>query len=413
MLLQRTNDNDWSSSRGYYGKKAVPELVSGTSRGRWEDDSVKMERHLKYSSLSRAMFPLRTGHQQMFNPLGVPLMDIFAIETEKEYGWTYPSSDTMISLQRNRGLSREMLETCRVEEIVLNGDQSEEDQHKIIAWHYDQLRRDQAEMPGSPLSLDVEQVVCSLMDVLDLAGKRDHRGDHVKLHPRPGPDYYFSRPDKSYQFPCRIMWGNGVTWAIMLTILTNPKKTKEGVDHIVRKFCVPGYIVDLLEDLPIVTGFGIKGDVLSIEDTFSLLAGREVKLHGFVELSSLMLCAGWGLRTVNMPSVHAVVCGSVLNKMVSQADGRWGVTWDKLAPSMRVYALGDIKHGWLVYTTVIGLLLRDMFPDPESALYLCRGTQEEFVRAFNVFVVEALVGAELHPDVFANPSTRETLLKSL
>ena len=34
--------------------------------------------------------------------------------------------------------------------------------------------------------------------------------------------------------------------------------------------------------MPFVTGFGIKGDVLVIEDTFSLMVGRDLKLSGFV-----------------------------------------------------------------------------------------------------------------------------------
>ena len=117
---------------------------------------------------------------------------------------------------------------------------------------------------------------------------------------------------------------------------------------------VPEYIIELLEGLPLSVGFGIKGDVLAIEDTCSLLAGRPVKLSGFVELGSLMLFSGWGLRTVNMPATHAIVCGSVLNKTVSCADERWGVKWDELAESLRVYALGDIKHGWIVWSCVLG-----------------------------------------------------------
>ena len=100
------------------------------------------------------------------------------------------------------------------------------------------------------------------------------------------------------------MWGNGITWALMVTILTNPKKDGNRVMHSVQKFEVPEFILELIESL--VTGFGIKGDVLAIEDTFSLLAGGPVKLNGFVELGSLMLLGGWGLRTVNMPAAHAI-----------------------------------------------------------------------------------------------------------
>ena len=144
-----------------------------------------------------------------------------------------------------------------------------------------------------------------------------------------------------------------------------------------------------------------------------LLAGRPVKLSGFVELGSLMLFAGWGLRTVNMPATHAIVCGSVLNKTVSCADERWGVKWDDLAKSLRVYALGDIKHCWIIWSCVLGCLLRDIFPDPEAALYLTGTTQAEFVQGFSVFVLESLVGIESYPTALSKAQTREELLNLL
>ena len=68
-----------------------------------------------------------------------------------------------------------------------------------------------------------------------------------------------------------------------------------------------------------------------------------------------MLFAGWGMETVNMPATHAVTTGSVLNKMVSRADEQWGVKWEDLAESIRCYALGDVKHGHLVWTVPIRL----------------------------------------------------------
>ena len=98
-----------------------------------------------------------------------------------------------------------------------------------------------------------------------------------------------------------------------------------------------------------------------------------------------------------MPATHAIVCGSVLNKTVSCGDERWGLKWDDLAESLRVYALGDVKHGWIIWTTVLGCLLRDVFPDPESALYLTGTTQAKFVQGFSTFVLESLMGTESHP----------------
>ena len=91
------------------------------------------------------------------------------------------------------------------------------------------------------------------------------------------------------QLPVRVMVGNGLTWALMLPILTEPKQTGSRTSHRVIQFDVLDYIVKLLSDMPLVTGFGTRRDVLGIKDTFSLLTGRPVKLSGFVELGPLLL----------------------------------------------------------------------------------------------------------------------------
>ena len=251
LLVPRTATNHWSNTTGTYSKDNVPLLVTGRKDDKWEKDRVKMERHLKFSSLDQAMFPEKEPFKRMFNPLDVPILDILAVETERDYGWQYPSKETMMGLQANRGLARAMLRRCEVREIVLNGGQSEEDQKDIINWHYKQLAKDQEQMPGAPLSLDVEQVPCTLMDVFEICGQRRHKGDYVKLHTKPGPDYHGRHADRHIQFPCRLMWGNGVTWAVMVTILTDPVTKGNHTTHEVKKFKVPEYIINLLEGLPL------------------------------------------------------------------------------------------------------------------------------------------------------------------
>ena len=103
------------------------------------------------------------------------------------------------------------------------------------------------------------------------------------------------------------MWENGVTWVVMVTTLTNPLTNNGRTIHSVKKFVVPEYIIELLEGLPLSMGFGIKGDVLAIEDTFSLLAGRPVKLSGFVELGSLIFVCWVGFEDCEHAS-HTCNC---------------------------------------------------------------------------------------------------------
>ena len=217
---------------------------------------------------------------------------------------------------------------------------------------------DNEAMPNSPLSLEVEQVRCTLRDVLCSAGQQPYKKSMVTLSNSQGKEYYGMHRDRFLQLPARVMIGNGISRALMITILSNPKRISSSSrkTHRVKKFWVPEYIVELLEELPFMVGFHIRGDVLTNEDTFSLMVGQDLKLSSFVELGSLCLYAGWAYPTCNMPAMHGIVTGSILIKLVSQAD-------DQLWEAMRVYAIADL-HCWLIWNILVGCLLWIIFPDP-------------------------------------------------
>ena len=146
-------------------------------------------------------------------------------------------------------------------------------------------------MLNSPLSLDVEQVRYTLKDVLRLAVQQPYDKSTETLSDSPGKDYYGNHRDRFVQLLVRVMVGNGITWSLMITILSDPKRIRSSCKrtHRVRKFQVPDYVVELLEGLPFMVGFGIRGDVLAIDDTFSLMVGQDLELSGFFELGSLCL----------------------------------------------------------------------------------------------------------------------------
>ena len=209
-----------------------------------------------------------------------------------------------------------------------------------------------------------------MKDVLRLGGQQSYLKSAVTLSDHPRDKKCGAHNDRYIQLLVRVMWGNGLSWAVMLTILTEPQRTGSKTSHRGKKFEVPDYVVSLLRNLPLVTGFGIRGDVLAIEDTFSLLTGRPVKLSGFVELGSLMLLEGWAMPTCNMPACHALMTGSILNKHVSRADDQWGQKWSQIPDAMQMYAITDLKHGWLTWVIAVGCMLRDLFPDPDAKLFL-------------------------------------------
>ena len=99
--------------------------------------------------------------------------------------------------------------------------------------------------------------------MLRLAEQIPYDKSLVSLSNSPGKEYFGSRKDRFVQLPIRVMIGNGVTWSLMIT---NPKQdgSSRRRRHTVKKFKVPKYITELLESLPFVIGFGIRGDVLAI-----------------------------------------------------------------------------------------------------------------------------------------------------
>jgi len=58
------------------------------------------------------------------------------------------------------------------------------------------------------------------------------------------------------------------------------------------------------------------------------------------------------------------VLRTLFNKNVLTGDDYWGVRWQQIPESLRCYALGDIMFGFVSYNVLSGLMLRDVFPDP-------------------------------------------------
>ena len=96
-------------------------------------------------------------------------------------------------------------------------------------------------MPNSPFSLNVEQVRCTLKDVLRLAEQVPYDRSSVVLSDSPGTEYYGVHKDWYVQLSIRVMIGNGITWALMITILMSPTRDGHSMrkKHTVRKFKVP------------------------------------------------------------------------------------------------------------------------------------------------------------------------------
>ena len=82
--------------------------------------------------------------------------------------------------------------------------------------------------------------------------------------------------------------------------------------------------------------------------------------------------------------------GTILNKCVSTADNKWGYKWQDIRGALQVYGLGDLKFSHLTYIVLTGILLRDLYPDPDVVCKFLSTDQwrgvEWFYELFVIFV---------------------------
>ena len=96
-----------------------------------------------------------------------------------------------------------------------------------------------------------------------------------------------------------------------------------------------------------------------------------------------------------MPPLAVITVGMVMNKVVSMADGKWGLRWSQIPPALQVYALGDVKIRHLTYNVLISLLLSQLFPDPELVYRISRCSPDPRIRWFNNLLRDTLVGTAM------------------
>ena len=90
-------------------------------------------------------------------PRSAPLVDFLSIGMHSGAGWKYPSANTIHGIQKNRGLSYQMLGNVEVKEIVA-GVSSTEEILEIRKWMETQHVKNQAILPTGIVSMDVEEL---------------------------------------------------------------------------------------------------------------------------------------------------------------------------------------------------------------------------------------------------------------
>ena len=156
FIIPRPKENSWGHRRVLDKEKIIREFVGYTLVMNERKDEECMTAFLDSVIVNGVQDPGLTPFEE-FLPRSAPLADFLSIGLHSGAGWKYPSANTIHGIQKDTGLSFQMLKDVEVKEIIA-GVSSPEEILEIKLWMEDQHTKDQAILPTRVVSMDVEEL---------------------------------------------------------------------------------------------------------------------------------------------------------------------------------------------------------------------------------------------------------------
>ena len=307
-------------------------------------------------------------------------------------GWLYPSLSILKELQDSKAISYSMLDKCEIREIIV-GESSEFEVKQFVDWTTTMHDRDDVSLPCSGLSLTIQTVDISLRDIYRIAGLIPLDAPRKILSCELETDQRDDSPEDTWKkLPTKKLVGNGVTWAAVISI---------NLGTAGRPWLSTVQVQDGIRE--------IKKDLMIIEDVYGILTGISFKMK-FVELEVLAHIAGWHMRGFSLTCMSVQVQGTILNRCVDNADGKWGQLWEYVSRSMKIYALGNLRVGYSAMIVLLGIIIRDLFLDPDVFCKQMRLYQYQATRWVCELLLASCKFMEVNEELLHMTATRGDLI---
>jgi len=394
LLVRQPQVISWGTKKVFNKEEILAKIVGYKPiMGRKQDESC-MDKYLKRVMVNGLQDP-KLGARSAYLPEGAPLLEYLAVYQEGMDAWKYPTREEVNLFQRSRGLAYTMIEEVEVREIEVERS-SPSHIAETVEWFWNNWIATQEKCPTQVVSLDNEQVSMTLYDMMR---KKEPKGS-TKLE----------EEDRFIPLPAKIMLGDGVRFCLIISVVL--QRDRSG-DYVINRLTVQDELLEFLTEIPVATGVGVARDITDIEFFFSLISGKEIEMKGSIELGSLAVLAGYEFNARNMTALGVQVMGTILNKTCSTGDDKWGWRWSEIPKALQVYGLGDIRFGYMCYTTLAGILQADTFPDPEICCKYLECSQVEFTAFFMDWTRTSLEGVEVNADAAQAAGSRKGLIDSL
>ncbi len=164
--------------------------------------------------------------------------------------------------------------------------------------------------------------------------------------------------------------------------------------YVFKYSALPEDISKFLRKLPPMYSVNAKSQIRSLNAVLTDLYNIYMKFSVF-ELGSLAIATGCIMNDYSLFAFSAIMHNKPFPVGIDSMDQKWARNWDELPSSMKQYVRDKFQLMYDSYVTLSGLLLRNIFPDPDITLTVTELSQPAFVSWFLHFVALALSEANL------------------
>ena len=154
-----------------------------------------------------------------------------------------------------------------------------------------------------------------------------------------------------------------------------------------------------LSDLPFLFSCDADPKINCLVRFISDVYGIEVALKA-VDLGAIAIAAGARIDKTDLFTLSAITTGIPFPTGIENMDQSWSLPLNELSPLLIEYTRVKFILLSKIYNTMMGSLLRTMFPDPDIVCLSMRMSQSTFVSWFSEFVACALQHALMYTEPF-------------
>lgn len=220
--------------------------------------------------------------------------------------------------------------------------------------------------------------------------------------------------DDLIEVPARIIISDGNAMAISLKFGWDIESfdVENNTHHFVYNYGkLQSFVCSFLSDLPFLYAENIDVKLNCLRKFLSDVYDQDIRFRG-LDIGALAVAAGCKMDSTDLFSLSSVTLGKPFPVGIENMDQSWALSIKNLPTVVNSYIISKMKLITKIYATMMGSLLRTLFPDPDIVCYALRMSQRTFVSWFSEFIAVSLQHAWIHTDSHKHIS-RADMIRSI